>query len=565
MSSNSVALPKVVSSVDATTPVNSSGGATPVISVPRATTSTDGYLASADFTTFNNKVPSSRSITVSSPISGSGTLASDLTITLSQATNSTDGYLSSTDWNTFNNKAATASPALTGVPTAPTAGVGTSTTQLATTAFVMSQGFLGATGSMPSAQQTSTSVVTSATTTYVTAMSTTITVTASSAPVYAKATATLTTTTAVTVAKCRVSINGVAGQEQLVSLTALATNYLATAQYISTPLAPGTYNVLLEIARNSGTGTVSFFEGTLDAIALQGTSSNGITQLTGDVTTAAGSGSQAATIPSATITGTKIASATITGANIAAATITNSLISTVDTSKITTGTLAFARGGTGATSFASQRIPFSNGTNLLGDASFIYDTTNNRFYVGAGGGNGRVNGTVSSGSDIAGNFYSLGTNNAFQVQNQSANNIAMVNAGGANGAIINAEFSRGTLTARTQSLANDVVFTLNSQGHTGSGFATGFSSAIQLVLSENTTSTTQGGEIMLATTPNGSTTPIERLRIRNSGETVFQKAVATAQYTTSAKNSLTPASGWVVYDTTLNQLSYYNGTTWINL
>jgi len=40
----------------------------------------------------------------------------------------------------INSKANTASPALTGVPTAPTASAGTNTTQLATTAFVLSNG-----------------------------------------------------------------------------------------------------------------------------------------------------------------------------------------------------------------------------------------------------------------------------------------------------------------------------------------------------------------------------------------------------------------------------------------
>lgn len=44
-----------VTSVTATTPVVSTGGTTPVISMPAATTLVDGYLTSADWTTFNNK------------------------------------------------------------------------------------------------------------------------------------------------------------------------------------------------------------------------------------------------------------------------------------------------------------------------------------------------------------------------------------------------------------------------------------------------------------------------------------------------------------------------------
>lgn len=45
-----------VTSVTATSPVASTGGTTPVISIPAATTSVSGYLTSTDWNTFNNKV-----------------------------------------------------------------------------------------------------------------------------------------------------------------------------------------------------------------------------------------------------------------------------------------------------------------------------------------------------------------------------------------------------------------------------------------------------------------------------------------------------------------------------
>ena len=48
----------IVTSVTATSPVVSSGGSTPNISLPAATGSVNGYLTSADWTTFNNKVTS---------------------------------------------------------------------------------------------------------------------------------------------------------------------------------------------------------------------------------------------------------------------------------------------------------------------------------------------------------------------------------------------------------------------------------------------------------------------------------------------------------------------------
>jgi hypothetical protein len=74
-----------VTSVTGTSPVVSSGGNTPAISMPAATSSVNGYLTSADWTTFNGKgsgtvtsvaatVPSFLSVT-GSPITSSGTLA----------------------------------------------------------------------------------------------------------------------------------------------------------------------------------------------------------------------------------------------------------------------------------------------------------------------------------------------------------------------------------------------------------------------------------------------------------------------------------------------------------
>ncbi len=70
---------------------------------PATTTATEiGYVngvTSAIQTQLNTKLAT---VTADAPLSGSGTSASHLVI--SQATTSTNGYLSSTDWNTFNNK-----------------------------------------------------------------------------------------------------------------------------------------------------------------------------------------------------------------------------------------------------------------------------------------------------------------------------------------------------------------------------------------------------------------------------------------------------------------------------
>ena len=94
-----------VTSVTGTSPVVSSGGTTPAISMPAATGSVNGYLTSTDWTTFNSKQPAGTyvtSVAATSPVTSSG--GTTPTIAMPAATTSVSGYLTSTDWNTFNNK-----------------------------------------------------------------------------------------------------------------------------------------------------------------------------------------------------------------------------------------------------------------------------------------------------------------------------------------------------------------------------------------------------------------------------------------------------------------------------
>jgi len=63
----------------------------------------DGVSSSIQ-TQLDNKVPATRVINTSSPLTGGGALSSDLTLSMPAANGSTNGYLSSTDWSTFNNK-----------------------------------------------------------------------------------------------------------------------------------------------------------------------------------------------------------------------------------------------------------------------------------------------------------------------------------------------------------------------------------------------------------------------------------------------------------------------------
>jgi hypothetical protein len=115
-----------VTSVTGTSPVVSSGGNTPAISMPAATGSVNGYLTSADWTTFNSKQPAGTyvtSVAATSPVTSSG--GTTPTIAMPAATTSVSGYLTSTDWNTFNNKGSGTVTSVTG--TAPVVSSGGAT------------------------------------------------------------------------------------------------------------------------------------------------------------------------------------------------------------------------------------------------------------------------------------------------------------------------------------------------------------------------------------------------------------------------------------------------------
>lgn len=109
---------------------------TPAAPTATAGTNTTQIATTAFVQTAVSGVSGVTSVTATAPLASSGGTTPDISI--SQASGSTNGYLSSTDWTTFNNKAPTASPTFTGTPVAPTAANTDTSTQIATTAFVKS-------------------------------------------------------------------------------------------------------------------------------------------------------------------------------------------------------------------------------------------------------------------------------------------------------------------------------------------------------------------------------------------------------------------------------------------
>jgi hypothetical protein len=134
-----------VTSVTGTSPVVSSGGNTPAISMPAATTSVSGYLTSTDWNTFNGKQAAGtyvNSVSATAPITSSGGVTP--TIAIPAATGSVNGYLTSTDWTTFNNKGSGTVTSVTG--TAPVVSSGGATPAISMAAATASvNGYLTST------------------------------------------------------------------------------------------------------------------------------------------------------------------------------------------------------------------------------------------------------------------------------------------------------------------------------------------------------------------------------------------------------------------------------------
>jgi hypothetical protein len=117
----------------------SSVTSTHTFNLPTASATNRGALSSADWTTFNNKVPTTTTLSTTSPLSGGGDLSANRTLSIQDAaadgttkgaasftasdfnatsgnisidytngqaaSSSNKGFLTSTDWSTFNNKA----------------------------------------------------------------------------------------------------------------------------------------------------------------------------------------------------------------------------------------------------------------------------------------------------------------------------------------------------------------------------------------------------------------------------------------------------------------------------
>jgi len=205
--------------------------------------------------------------------------------------------------------------------------------------------------------------------------------------------------------------------------------------------------------------------------------------------------------------------------------------------------------------FATGRIKFSAGSStaqmtLTAAGRLLLGTTTEGTFLLDVNGTARVSGkltangstTSTSGLDVGTlRFQHFATNNAFIAENTFYNGTAFerVNAGLASVFYLaGGGYQLGTLpngaAGTTQSLLNNRMQIANDGKFVVSDLITG----------------------------GGSITHIASAILQADSTT---KGFLPPRMTTTQKNAIgTPAAGLQVYDTTLNQMSYYNGTTWVN-
>jgi trimeric autotransporter adhesin len=242
--------------------------------------------------TLNNvdptQVPVTRQINTAAPLMGGGNLAQDLNLSITQATTSTNGYLSSADWNTFNSKQAAGNyiTALTGDGTA--SGPGSAAFTLATV-----NGNVG-TFSLASITVNGKGLITSASSGVAGSLTDVgtdgITITGGTGAVIGSGTSISQHVADTTHNGYLSSSDWNRFNSDTAGITALTGDVSATG--------PGSATATLATV-NSNVGSFTNADITVNAKGLITAASSGpagITQLTGDVTTGAGGGSQATTL-----------------------------------------------------------------------------------------------------------------------------------------------------------------------------------------------------------------------------------------------------------------------------
>lgn len=195
----------------------------------------------------------------------------------------------------------------------------------------------------------------------------------------------------------------------------------------------------------------------------------------------------------------------------------------IDLTTDVTGVLPIANGGTNKSSWTEGRVIFAgaSGNALNEDSELNWNNSTKRLGVGTASPNAKLQ-INNSGTQLGLSVYSTSSNNTAELYNQGTTSYTLALNSAANsaftGASIGGYFARGTLSSRTQTLANDTLLSLSASGYTGTAVS-GISAGISFAADQNTSAMAYGGQIVFATTPNSTVQPLPSARvvIKNDG------------------------------------------------
>jgi len=188
--------------------------------------------------------------------------------------------------------------------------------------------------------------------------------------------------------------------------------------------------------------------------------------------------------------------------------------------------------------------------------------------------------TVKAQSGVASPI--TGTNLHVSGANSSTNYLSMDSYGNENGFFFRR--ANGTQASPTAVSSGDQIGGLSFRGYGATGYSSGSRALIRVLTSEAWTDSAQGTKILFSTTPSGSTTAATSVNFDPRGAVAIGKGSTDAdassilelssttkgllppRLTTTQKNAIvSPVEGLTLFDTTLDKLNVYNGTSWDSL
>ena len=199
--------------------------------------------------------------------------------------------------------------------------------------------------------------------------------------------------------------------------------------------------------------------------------------------------------PAGTLTGTTLAS------NVVSSSLTS--VGTIASGTWNGSTIGTAYGGTGTNStFTTGSVVFADGSGIYSqnNSDFFWDNTNLALGVG----------TIPS-TTLA----------VIDAVNNSGSAKAIQETGYGSSVGFRGRYAAGVLASPSPVPSGTTIAFLSGRGYGTTGFASASTGQIDIQASQTFTDSTMGTRLLFSTTPNGSTSLAERMRIANTGDVLI--------------------------------------------